>query len=59
MIFTGAISNDLKYVVSGGADDLLKIWDYKTCQLIKSIRLNSSVSTCKFTEDSTLIYASS
>ncbi|KAM3133150.1 hypothetical protein pb186bvf_014726 [Paramecium bursaria] len=38
---------------------LLKIWDYETNNLIKSIEFNQSVQRCMFTEDSTLLYAGS
>ena len=53
---TGAISNNLKYIVAGGADSILKIWNYRTYNLIKSLKFDDSVLSCKFTDDSKLLY---
>ncbi|KAM3136084.1 hypothetical protein pb186bvf_011889 [Paramecium bursaria] len=55
-IHTGSISNNLKYIVSGGDDKLLKIWKYNTCALMKTIRFDNCVQISKFTDDSQLLY---
>ena len=41
---------------SYGFDGLLKIWNYKTYALIKSISFETKVMSLKFTENSKLLY---
>ncbi|KAM3133137.1 WD repeat-containing protein 33 [Paramecium bursaria] len=62
---TGAISNNLKYIIAGfsgvslgslGFDGLLKIWNYKSYALVKSIQFKTSVTSLKFTDNSELLY---
>ena len=50
-MWTGTISNDLEYIVSGGIDNLLNVWAYSSNKLIKSIKLNDIVSSCNFKLD--------
>ncbi|KAM3133763.1 hypothetical protein pb186bvf_014172 [Paramecium bursaria] len=54
--FTGAISNNLKYIVSSGWQPLLNVWDYYSNKRIKSIQFEEFIQFCKFTEDSKLLY---
>ena len=55
MHFASDISNNLNYIISG-RDRLLKIWKYKTNVLRLSIKFNSMIECCRFTEDSKLLY---
>ena len=42
--------------MAGGSDKLLKIWNYKTNNLIKSLKFENDVRICRFTDDSLLLY---
>ncbi|KAM3135654.1 hypothetical protein pb186bvf_012325 [Paramecium bursaria] len=53
---TATISNDLQFIVSGGSDDYLRIWKYQTNNLIKKIKLDTTVYSLKFTDDSKILY---
>ncbi|KAM3136090.1 hypothetical protein pb186bvf_011895 [Paramecium bursaria] len=55
-IHTGAISNNLKYIVSGGDNQIVKIWKYNTIRLFKQINISDRICVCKFTDDSQLLY---
>ena len=55
-LFTGAISNNLKYIVVGGDNELLKIWKFKNNMLAKSIIFDVFVQISKFTDDSHFLY---
>ncbi|KAM3128862.1 hypothetical protein pb186bvf_018997 [Paramecium bursaria] len=55
-IYTATISNNLQFIVSGGSDNYLKIWDYQTYSRINSIKFNSKVFSLKFTDDSKILY---
>ena len=57
-LLTSAISNDLKYIVSGENAKVLKIWSYD-CTHIKSHKLDNSINICKFTDDSKFLYVGS
>ena len=35
-IHTASLSNNLKYIIAGGSDQIFKIWNYKTNNLIQS-----------------------
>ena len=56
LLFTGAISNNHKFIIYGGPDNLKKIWKFKTNVRMKSIKFSHSVTSCKFTDDSQLLY---
>ncbi|KAM3131958.1 hypothetical protein pb186bvf_015971 [Paramecium bursaria] len=55
-IFTGAISNNLKYIIAGGPDKILIIWRYQTNVLMKSLKFDYQIMSCNFTDDSQLLY---
>ena len=52
VIHSGAISNDLRYVVAGYHHKSLMIWEYEKNIFHKSIRFEDSIVICKFTDDS-------
>ena len=56
LIETATISNNLQYIVFGGHNNCLKIWDYQTNSSFKHIRMHGIIIICKFTDDSTLLY---
>ena len=55
-ISASAVSNDFKYVVTGGTDKKIKIWNYNDNKLIKTIQLNDWILSIKFTDDSKMLY---
>ena len=42
--------------MAGGQDCILKIWNYRTYDLIKSMYFDELICCCNFTEDSQLFY---
>ena len=57
-LLTSAISNDLKYIVSGGHSKVLKIWNYD-CSTFNKVKLDCIINICKFTDDSRFLYVGS
>ncbi|KAM3136066.1 U3 small nucleolar RNA-associated protein 13 [Paramecium bursaria] len=55
-IYTASISKDLKLIVSGGTDQILKIWNYSDYKFIKQYEYLSQVFISKFTDDSKFLY---
>jgi WD40 repeat protein len=52
-----AISSDGKYFVSGGSDNLVKLWDIKKQKNIKTFKASSYVNTVTFSPDDKYIFA--
>ncbi|KAM3144577.1 hypothetical protein pb186bvf_003446 [Paramecium bursaria] len=53
---SAAISNDLKYIIAGGVDSELMIWNYSSLQLLETIKLQQWISSCIFSDDSQSIF---
>ena len=46
----------MKYLVSGGSEKILKIWDFDLYNLVKEINLENSLLKFQFTNDSKFLY---
>ncbi|KAM3127413.1 WD repeat-containing protein 6 [Paramecium bursaria] len=55
-LHAATISSDLRYIVSGGSAELLKIWSYQNHILIRQERLDNWIFICKFTDDNSFLY---
>ena len=54
---SAAISNNLKLIIARGTNKYLKIWKYKSNQLLKSIKFDHFAKSCKISDDSQFLYA--
>ena len=55
-LHTATISSDLKYIISGGSAELLKIWSYTDHILIRQYKLDNWIFISKFTDDNNFLY---
>ncbi|KAM3144833.1 hypothetical protein pb186bvf_003142 [Paramecium bursaria] len=56
LIIACQISNDCKYIASGGDDKKLNIWDFQDKYLIRSIDQEQNINVCRFTDDSKQLF---